>query len=119
MLDQNAVLDANDVRRNPVHREAEVRKSSVHDDEIPFSQNRSVLIFEVRGICDARRLAGREKHDGLRDPFGSPYSLSGTVAARTRLVRANKHQSAAALVVTVAILSLSSRNRFVSKTKSS
>src|SRR5258708_28350064 len=46
MLDQNAIFDANDVRRNPVHREAETRKSPVHDDEIPFSDNRSGLIFE-------------------------------------------------------------------------
>src|SRR5260370_1741450 len=46
MLDQKAILDANDVRRNPVHREAEVRKSSVHDDEIPFTHNRSMLIFK-------------------------------------------------------------------------
>jgi hypothetical protein len=48
MFDQNAILDANDVRRNPVYREAEVRKSSVHDNEIPFSHNRSGLIFESR-----------------------------------------------------------------------
>ncbi len=48
MLDQNAILDANDVRRNPVHGLAEVRKSSVHDDKIPFSHNRSGLIFESR-----------------------------------------------------------------------
>src|SRR5260370_34935768 len=48
MLDQNAVLDANDVGRNPVHGQAEVRKSPVHDDEIPFSHNRSGLIFESR-----------------------------------------------------------------------
>src|ERR1700730_7428558 len=48
MLDQNAIFDANDVRRNPVHREAEVRKSSVHDDEIPFTYNRSGFIFESR-----------------------------------------------------------------------
>src|SRR5216684_4702712 len=48
MLDQNAILDANDVRRNPVHGLAEVRKSSVHDDKIPFSHNRSRLIFESR-----------------------------------------------------------------------
>ena len=46
MLDQNTILDANDVRRNPVHGQAEVRKSSVHDDEIPFSHNRSGFIFE-------------------------------------------------------------------------
>jgi len=48
MLDQNAIFDANDVRRNPVHREAEVRKSSMHNDEIPFTHNRSWLIFESR-----------------------------------------------------------------------
>src|SRR2546427_13238007 len=48
MLDQNAILDANDVRRNPVYGQAEVRKSSVHDDEIPFRHNRSGLIFESR-----------------------------------------------------------------------
>jgi len=29
------IFDANDVRRNPVHREAEVRKSSSADDESP------------------------------------------------------------------------------------
>src|SRR6202011_5471194 len=46
MLDQNAIFDANDVRRNPVHREAEVRKSSVHDHKIFFRHNRSMLIFE-------------------------------------------------------------------------
>src|SRR5260370_25471621 len=48
MLAQNAIFDATDVRRNPVHREAEVRKSSLHDDEIPFTHNRSMLIFESR-----------------------------------------------------------------------
>src|SRR3979490_3230725 len=48
MLDQNAIFDVNDVRRNPVHREAEAGKSSVHDDQIPFSHNRSGLIFESR-----------------------------------------------------------------------
>ena len=46
MLHENAILNANDVRRNPVHGEAEARKSPVHDDEIPFSDNRSGLIFE-------------------------------------------------------------------------
>ena len=46
MLHQNAILDANDVGHNPVHREAEVRKSSVHDHKISFGHNRSMLIFE-------------------------------------------------------------------------
>ena len=46
MLQENAILNANDVRRNPVHGEAEARKSPVHDDEIPFSHNRSGFVFE-------------------------------------------------------------------------
>jgi len=49
MLDQNAILDANDVRRNPVHGQAKIRKSPMRDDEIPFRHNRSGLIFEGRG----------------------------------------------------------------------
>src|SRR5260370_8919043 len=43
---QKAIFAGNDVRRNGGHREAEVRKSSVHDDEIPFTHTRSMLIFE-------------------------------------------------------------------------
>jgi hypothetical protein len=46
MLDQNAILDANDVRRNPVHRKAKIREPSVHDHEISFGQDRSWLVFE-------------------------------------------------------------------------
>src|SRR5260370_38556207 len=48
MLDQNAILEANDVRSNPVDWLAEPRKSSMHDDEGAFSHNRSGLIFESR-----------------------------------------------------------------------
>src|SRR5260370_27546393 len=46
MLDQNAILDANDVRRNPVHELAEARESAVHDHEIIFGNNRSRFIPE-------------------------------------------------------------------------
>src|SRR5713226_9602379 len=69
MLDQNAVFDANDVRRNPVHREAEVRKSSVHDDEIPFSHNRSGLIFESR----------REALDEIEQAFTTRRDMSAVL----------------------------------------
>jgi len=48
VLDENPVFDAQNVGCNPVHREAEVRESSVHDDDIPFGHNRSGLIFESR-----------------------------------------------------------------------
>ena len=49
MLDQNVVLDENNVRSNPVHGRAEMRKSPVHDDEVSISDDRSWLILESRG----------------------------------------------------------------------
>ena len=44
MLDQNAIVDANDVRRNPVNRLPEARKSSVHDHMVSLSHYRSRLV---------------------------------------------------------------------------
>src|SRR6267142_7139108 len=92
MLDQKAIFDANDVRRNPVHREAEVRKSAVHDDEIPFTHNRSMLIFEswrktldeikqalTTGSNVSRRLLDvlqiREALSGVRAPLADGGNL--------------------------------------------
>src|SRR5216684_1416118 len=46
MLDQNVILDANDVRRNPVHGLSEARKSPVHDHEISLSHDRSRLVLQ-------------------------------------------------------------------------
>ena len=62
MFDQNAILDANDVRRNPVHGLAEARKAPVHDHKIFFDHNRSRFILQRR-----------------RDAF---YQIEQTVAAR-------------------------------------
>src|SRR3989442_8875494 len=42
-------------------------------------------VHEVRGTCDERRLVGREKHDGLGDLFGSPYSFERHGRRQTRL----------------------------------
>ena len=49
VLDQNVILDENNVRSNPVHGQAEMRKSPVHDDEVSISDDRSWLIPERRG----------------------------------------------------------------------
>jgi len=49
VLDKNVVLDENNVRSNPVHGQAEMRKSPVHDDEVSISDDRSWLIPERRG----------------------------------------------------------------------
>src|SRR5580658_6179530 len=44
MLDQNAIVDANDVRRNPVNRLTEARESPVHDHVVSLSHDRSRLV---------------------------------------------------------------------------
>src|SRR6266478_6718497 len=48
MLDQNAILDAHDVRRNPVHWQAEARKAPMNDRKIFFGYNLSRLVFQSR-----------------------------------------------------------------------
>src|SRR5713101_9642157 len=41
-------------------------------------------VHEVRGTRDERRLVGCEKHDGLGDLFGSPYSFERNGRRQTR-----------------------------------
>src|SRR6266851_5428292 len=48
VLDKNAVLDAENVRCNPVHGQAEICKTSVHYYELSISDDRSRLILERR-----------------------------------------------------------------------
>jgi hypothetical protein len=48
VLDENPIFDPENVGCYPVHREAEGRKSTVHDNDIPFGHNRSGLIPESR-----------------------------------------------------------------------
>src|SRR5580704_17004795 len=48
MLHQNAILEAHDVRRNPIHGKAKVRKSPVHDHYVSFSHDRSRFALESR-----------------------------------------------------------------------
>src|ERR1700728_3040117 len=46
VLDQDFVLDANNVRCNPVHGQAKVGKSSMHDHEISLGHDRSCFVLE-------------------------------------------------------------------------
>ncbi len=48
VLGQNSILDANDVRYNPVDRLPNARISPVHDYKISVGDNRSVLILQRR-----------------------------------------------------------------------
>src|ERR1700719_897734 len=46
MLHEYPVLDAHNICCNPIHREPEVTKTSVYDDEITISNDGSRLIFQ-------------------------------------------------------------------------
>src|SRR5439155_3454948 len=46
VLDQNPVLDAKNVRRDPVHELAKARKSPVHDHEVSLSHDRSRFVLQ-------------------------------------------------------------------------
>src|SRR5580692_5106930 len=84
MLDQNAILDANDVRRDPVRRQAEIRESPVHDHEVPFGHDRSWLIFECwRKALDEMEEAFTSRRDvsAVLDVVGRPEFLSSSVVA--------------------------------------
>src|SRR5258708_39852071 len=84
MLDHNAILDANDIRCNPVHRLAEPRKSPMHDYEISFSHDRSRFIFERwRNALDKieETVATRCDMSAVLNVVGRPISLSCYVVA--------------------------------------
>jgi hypothetical protein len=46
VLDQNVILDAHNVRGNPIHRSTETANSPVHDHEVSLSDDRSGLVFQ-------------------------------------------------------------------------
>src|SRR5258708_29096858 len=46
VLDQNPVFNANDVRRNPVHRSPKAREPPVDNHEITLGENQPRLILE-------------------------------------------------------------------------
>src|ERR1700676_1729660 len=46
VFDQNSVLDAHDVRRNPVRRPTHARESPMEDHELPISPNQPRFILE-------------------------------------------------------------------------
>src|ERR1700719_2893106 len=52
VLDQNPVLDSHNVRRNPVHRQSEVRKSPVQDDKLPFASVK--FLSPIEPTCQSK-----------------------------------------------------------------
>jgi len=66
MLDKDSVLDANNVRCNPVHRGAEAAESPVHNHEVSLCQDRSRLILE----------RWRKTLDEIEQPFTTRRDMS-------------------------------------------
>src|SRR5712664_2386419 len=46
MLDNDSVLNAHNIRGNPIHRSAEIAKSPVHDHEVSLSHDRSRFVLQ-------------------------------------------------------------------------
>src|SRR5579859_6440833 len=82
VLDQNAVLDADNVGSNPVHRLAEARESAVHDHELFFGNYRSRFVLqcgrhtldEIEQTLPTRRDMGAVL-DVVRGPVGLGRSI--------------------------------------------
>src|ERR1700691_1343799 len=82
MLDEHAVLNTNDVRRDPVHGKAEARKSTVHDYDVSFSHDRSRFVVQRR--WDAldeveQTLAARRDMSAVLHVIRGPVALSRSV----------------------------------------
>jgi hypothetical protein len=46
MLDEDSVLDAHDIRGNPIHRSTETAESAVHDHEVSLGHDRSRFVLQ-------------------------------------------------------------------------
>src|SRR3984893_918358 len=78
MLDQNAVLDASDVRRNPVHGLAEARKAPMDDHKIFFGYDRSGFVLQRRRQALDKMeetFTARRDMSAVLDVVGRPIAL--------------------------------------------
>jgi hypothetical protein len=47
MVDEDSVLNAHNIRGNPIYGSAEAAKSPVHDDELSFSHDHSWVVLQL------------------------------------------------------------------------
>src|SRR5258708_574068 len=82
MLHKDPIFDSKNVRCDPAHGQAEVRKSSMHDYEISIGHDRSRLVLERwRKALDEfeQPLATRCDMGAVLDVVGRPKLLSSRV----------------------------------------
>src|SRR5258705_229809 len=65
VLDQNPVLDAQDIRRNPIHRNPKAGESPVDDHEIAIGHNHPWLILE----------RGRNAFDEIKKAIATRFDM--------------------------------------------
>ncbi len=84
MLDKDAILDPEDVRRDPVHRCPKPRKPPMNDDEIAISYDHPRFVFQRwRQALDEveKALAAGSDMRAVLDVCGRPVTLSRDVIA--------------------------------------
>src|SRR5260370_13635618 len=82
MLNKDSVLNAHDICCDPVHWEAEVRKSPVHDHEVSFGHNHSRFVLKLwRDALDEieQPLTTRCDMRAVLNVVRRPETLSGCI----------------------------------------
>src|SRR5437667_144291 len=82
MPDEESVLNAHDICGNPVHREAEVRKSPVQNHEVSFGHNHSRFVLKLwRDALDEieQTLTTRCDMRAVLNVVRRPETLSGCI----------------------------------------
>src|ERR1700722_4827163 len=111
MLHEYPVLDAYDICGNPIHREPEVTKSTVYDDEITFGHNDSRVVFQCwrSALYQVKQtLTTRSDVSAMLNVFRRPESLRSCVVTFVeKRVESSEHQCL------VFLLEFSSHGRFL------
>src|SRR5258708_25326624 len=84
VFDKDAVLDPEDVRRDPVHGRPEPRKPPMNDDEVAISHDHAGLVFQRRrhALDEVEEaLAAGSAVRAVLDVRGRPVALSPDVVS--------------------------------------
>src|ERR1700684_4166780 len=84
MLNQNSVLNAHNIRGNPIHRSAETAKPPVHDHEVSFGQDRSRFVLQCwRDALDEteKTVAPRRDVSTVLNVVRRPEAFRGCIVA--------------------------------------
>ena len=84
VLDKNSVLQANDVRCDPVHRKANIGEPAMKDDVVAFCKNHSGFILERlrRGFNEVEEpVSSGLDVSAMLNVLGRPETLRGNVVS--------------------------------------